>query len=300
VADAFAALTAHRHQIEAQRSAVAAEAAGDLVATLVAAATEQPHMIIEDALCLGLGILLGDADHHPIDDRPGPAHAAWAVTTAAAAAVESALGQPAVQAAWRVLSPVAAILPYPDNETADNAIRRLQSTAAGRALPLLPGPTVTAPVLWTRDRYGSRFAVTAPITTADQPQRWYLWDIDACGHDAFTVDSGYYLTSHAALAAWQAAVGLPAATDTELTEVDDPWLLAGLLPVELGFMRVGGENVEQFAEYHRSKRLAEVVKQATRPPEALPERDGLDAAHGRDRIRRMATCSRHRRPTATE
>jgi len=62
---------------------------------------------------------------------------------------------------------------------------------------------VTGPVLWTRDRYGSRFAVTAPSTTTGQPMRWYLWDIDACGHETFTVHSGFYPTSDAALHDWQ-------------------------------------------------------------------------------------------------
>lgn len=280
LADAFAGMSAYRRHIDARRTAAAAEAARDLVAGLVAARAEQPDMIVEDALCLRLGTLLSEAEHDPIDDRPGPAHIAGALVTAAAAAVETALARADDWSnTWQVLTAVAAILPYPDNEAASEAIARLRNTEAGRALPLPPpGPAVTGPVLWARDRYGSRFAVTAPITTEDQPQRWYLWDIDACGHDAFTVHSGFYPTSQAALAAWQAGVGSPAATDTELAPVDDPWLLAELLPVEQGFMRVGGENVEQFAEYHRSKRLAEAVKQVVRRPEAPPERNGLNAA----------------------
>ncbi len=132
-------------------------------------------------------------------------------------------------------------------------------------------------VLWARDRYGSRFAVTAPITTVGAPVRWYLWDIDACGHQAFTVHSGFYPTPDAALTEWQAAVGQIAAAGTALAPADDPWLVAELLPAELGFMRSGGESVEQFAEYHRSKRLGEAVKQALPDRETQPDR-GVDAA----------------------
>jgi hypothetical protein len=135
---------------------------------------------------------------------------------------------------------------------------------------------VAGPVLWTRDRYGSRFAVVAPITTRDQPVRWYLWDIDACGHQAFTVHSGFYATQAAALSAWHAGVGQIAAAGTELTEVHDPSLLAELLPAEEGLMHTGGENAEQFAEYHRSRRLAEAVKQVV-PLRGTGPEGGLDA-----------------------
>jgi hypothetical protein len=111
--------------------------------------------------------------------------------------------------------------------------------------------------------------------------RWYLWDIDACGHEAFTVHSGYYPSSAAALTGWQTAVGQTASAGTALAPVDDPWLLAALLPVEMGVMRPGGENVEQFAEYHRSKRLAEAVKRAVPRPKARSDAGltaGLTAA----------------------
>jgi hypothetical protein len=177
-----------------------------------------------------------------------------------------------------VLIALAGILPYPLGEAASEAITQLRDTPPGRVLPAIPrGPEVTGTVLWTRDRYGSRFAVAAPITAADQPARWYLWDIDACGHEAFTVHSGFYPTSEAALAAWRTAVGQIASAGAVLVSVDDPWLLADLLPVELGFMRFGGENVEQFAEYHRSKRLAEVVKRAS-PCRGAHQGNGLTEA----------------------
>jgi hypothetical protein len=277
LARALRGLTAHREQVHAGRRSRATTAATELVTDLVAVVANQPDMIVEDALCLRVGTLLSEAEQAPLDDRPGPSHLAPALVTAAAAAVEATTGD-AWRAPWRVLTAVSDILPYPHSEAAADAITRLRDTMGKQVLPAAPpGPTVTGPVLWTRDRYGSRFAVTAPITTADQPERWYLWDIDACGHQAFTVHSGYYPTPEAALTAWQTGVGQTAAAGTELAPIDDPWLLTELLPAEEGLLRTGGENEEQFAEYHRSKRLAEAVKQTLRQRQTRPDR-GLDAA----------------------
>lgn len=279
LADAWRGLTAYRDEVNARRASRAAAAATDLVTDLVAVLANQPDVIVEDELCLRLGMLLREAQQDPVDDRLPPPLLAQALVVAAVAAVEATTGKADARCApRRVLTAVAGILPYPDSEAAVDAIVRLRDAVGGRALPAAPpGPVVTGPVLWTRDRYGSRFAVTAPITTEDQPERWYLWDIDACGHQAFTVHSGFYPTPEAALAAWQAGVGQIAAVGTVLAPVDDPWLLAQLLPVEEGMLRSGGENVEQCAEYHRSKRLAEAVKQAIRQRETRPG-SGLDAA----------------------
>jgi len=130
---------------------------------------------------------------------------------------------------------------------------------------------------WTPEAYASRFGVIAAISPADGPERWYLWDIDACGHKAFTVYSAYYPAPEQALAAWQAGVGELAAAQTALTPVDAPSLLADLMPIEEGFLRAGGEDTNQFAEYHRSKRLAEAAVEAVRPDHHGP-RSGLDAA----------------------
>src|SRR6266704_4593945 len=131
-------------------------------------------------------------------------------------------------------------------------------------------PIVTGPVLWTRDAYGSRFGIAAQVDRAGGPDRWYLWDINACGHDAFTVHSRYHASLAEALADWQVGVGTPAADGTVFAPVDDPGLLDDLLPREQGIMRPGGENVEQFAEYHRARRLAEAVIEAIEP--AGPQR----------------------------
>jgi hypothetical protein len=279
LAEAWRGLTVYREQVNAGRRARAAAVATDLVTDLVAVVANQPDLIVEDAVCLRLGTLLSEAGQAPPDDRPAPSHLASALVTAAAAAVEATTGDTdAWRAPWRVLTAVAGILPYPDSEAAADAITRLRDTVGRRVLPPAPpGPVVAGPVRWTRDRYGSRFAVTAPITTADQPERWYLWDIDACGHQAFTVHSGYYPTPEAALTAWQTGVGPIAAADTALAPVGDPWLLAELLPVEEELLRFGGETEEQFAEYHRGKRLAEAVRHTVRQRETRPGHE-MDAA----------------------
>ncbi len=278
LAEALRNLTAQGDLVRAQRASRAAVLATDLVADLVTVVANQPDVILADVLCLRLGTLLSEAEQAPMADRPGPSDMAQAMVAAAADAVAATVGDAdAWRAPWRVLTAVADILPYSDRMAAVDAIARLRDTAGGQVLPAtLPGPVVTGTVLWTRDRYGSRFAVAAPITMVDQPVRWYLWDIDVCGHLAFTVHSGFYPTPGAALAEWQVGVGDIAAAGTVLAPVDDPWLLAELMPIEDGLLRSGGESAAQFAEYHRSKRLSEAVK-ATQEEKTRPG-GGLDKA----------------------
>ena len=254
-----------------------------LVADLAWAVADQPGMIVTDAVCERLGAVLAEEERSPVDDQVSPHHLAEAMPVAAEAAVMAALTATAGpadawRAPWRVLAALTCVLPYPYTEVVGETITRLRDLPAGRVLPAAPtGPDVTGPVLWTADQYGSRFAVVAPIAAAEESVRWYLWDVDACGHEAFTVHSGYYPSSEAALTAWQTGVGQSASAGAVLAPADDPWLLAELLPTEMGFMRPGGESLEQFSEYHRSKRLAEVVKQAMPRPEARPDA-GLTAA----------------------
>jgi hypothetical protein len=283
LARAFQGLAAYRDQVHRQRASRADTMAADLIADLARAVADQPDVVVTDAVCERLGALLAKDAGSPPDVRVSPDHLAEATLAAAEASVLAALTATTEQAdawrgPWRVLTALTTVLPYPFPDAADETITRLQAMPAGRVLPTLPpGPEVTGQVLWTSDRYHSRFAVTAPIKTAEEPVRWYLWDIDACGHEAFTVHSGYYPSSAAALTDWQTAVGQTASAGTALTPVDDPWLLAALLPVEMGFMRPGGESVEQLAEYHRSKRLAEAAKRAVPRPNARSDA-GLTAA----------------------
>lgn len=257
--------------------------ATDLIADLAQAVADQPEIVVTDALCERLGDLLADDERSPVDVRVGPQHLAEATLVAAEASVVAALTASTERAdAWRgpwsVCTALMSVLPHPFPDAVDEMITRLRALPDGPMLPTGPGgPEVTGPVLWTSDRYGSRFAVTAPITTAEEAGRWYLWDIDACGHGAFTVHSGYYPSSAAALTGWQTGVGRPSSAGTVLAPVDDTGLLAELLPAEAGFMRPGGESLEQFAEYHRSKRLAEAVKRAVPRPNPGSD-DGLTAA----------------------
>jgi hypothetical protein len=271
---AFQGVAAYRDQVHRQRESRAATMATDLIADLARAAADQPDIVVSDAVCGRLGGLLAEDAGSPLDVRVSPDHLAEATLAAAEASVVAALTRITEQAdawrgPWRVLTALTAVLPYPFPDAVDETITRLRALPTGRVLPTVPpGPEVTGRVLWTSDRYGSRFAVTASIMTAEEPVRWYLWDIDACGHEAFTVHSGYYPSSAAALTDWQTGVGQTASAGTVLAPVDNPWLLAALLPVEMGFMRPGGENVEQFTEYHRSRRLAEAVKRAVPRPNA--------------------------------
>ncbi|HKN52837.1 MAG TPA: hypothetical protein VJX66_10065, partial [Amycolatopsis sp.] len=77
-------------------------------------------------------------------------------------------------------------------------------------------------------------------------------------------------------------MGEIAASGTEFAPVDAPGLMAGVLPFEQGAMRAGGESVEQFAEYHRSKRLGELVKQAVPRRGSPPPDRGLVGAAAAD------------------
>ena len=271
LANALTGLAAYRRHVDARKASLAAVAAEALVAELVKLAPVPPDSDLEDDLCAHLGVRLREWADGPIDDRVGPNLFAEAAVTAAAAAVTAALDEVTTEpegwrAPWRVLAATARIVPFPLSETAADAIEHLRDLPGGHVLPKTSdGPTATGEVLWTRDAYGSRFGITTAFSTPNGPDRWYLWDIDACGHQAFTVHSAYYPTPEQALAAWQAGVGRLAAGETIFAPVDDPTLLADLMPAEEGFLRAGGENADQFAEYHRSKRLAEAVIRVVQP-----------------------------------
>jgi hypothetical protein len=72
-------------------------------------------------------------------------------------------------------------------------------------------------------------------------------------------------------------VGGLAAGETTFTPADDHSLLADLMPAEEGFLWAGRENADQFAEYHRSKRLAELAIGAAEPSQRA-QRAEIDAA----------------------
>ncbi|MEJ2855210.1 MULTISPECIES: hypothetical protein [unclassified Saccharothrix] len=260
---AWRELTAAREQAEVRRAAWAEVAATELVADFVRVVADQPDVDVEDALCLRLGTLLGEAARLPVDEDVQPRHIADAVVKAAVAGGADAS---------RVLTAVAGVLPNPYGAAAAAGIAR---NAVGRRVP--PGPRVSGPVLWTRDRYGSRFGVVTPIARADGSERWYLWDLDACGHEVCTVHSRFHPTPEAAVADWRDGVGEIAAAGTEFVPVDDPWLLSQLMAVDPGMHDHGGESEAQFAEFFRARRLAELVKQAVARRGRPPAR-GVDVA----------------------
>lgn len=275
----------YRRQLGGRRASLAAAAAEPMIAELGGLAATRSDSHLEDELCVRIGRTLTELGKGPNDDHVGPNTFAEAVIDAAVEAVGVSLAGPTDgwTQAWRLLTAVAGIVNYPLSERATELIGDLHTRPGGDLLPETPaGPTVTGSVLWTRDAYGSRFGVVAPFRTGDGADRWYLWDIDACGHEAFTVHSRYHATPDEALADWQAGVGTPAADGTVLAPVDDPGLLDDLLPREQGMMRPGGENVEQFAEYHRSKRRAEGVFDAIEP--ARPHRTSAPAALDRTAV----------------
>ncbi|MBB3096471.1 hypothetical protein FHR83_004141 [Actinoplanes campanulatus] len=225
---------------------------------------------LEDELCFRLGPLLTElADRTPADtaellaaaesghldellaksdDYIGPEHFAEALADAVADT-----------GADRVRAAVTAILPSP--------LRERTGLAA-------PGPALGGPVLWTPDRYGTRFAVVAPFAVPDAPVRWYLWDVDTCTVTPLPVHAGFYASPEEALAAWQVGVGPVAAGGTSWRAADDPELLEDVLPALFGLTALGGESAEQHAEYLRCRRLAETVV-ASLPRHPVP-RDRAD------------------------
>jgi hypothetical protein len=290
LANALAGLAAYRSHMHSRRASLAASAAEALVAELAEVALARPQPDLEDELCARLGARLREWADGPFDDHVDPDVFAEAIITAAAAAVREALDEPATgpdgwRAPWQVLAAAARIVPIPLSGTAADAIEHLRDRAGGQVLPKAPdGPTVTGPVLWTRDAYGSRFGITAAFATPDGPDRWYLWDVDACGYRPFTVHSGYVPTAEQALADWQAGVGRHTASDSAFAPVDNPLLLAELMPAEEGLPRPDVVSADQFAEYHRGRRLARTAIEAVGPSErvgrrrhAAPKAD-LDAA----------------------
>jgi hypothetical protein len=250
---------------------LAARDAEPIVAGLVAA--DGSAFWTEDELCRRLGRTLSGQDAASdarrasgtaeILDTYSPDQLLDAVTDAtvqaAFQAVTAADEPPSRNGTWRLLLALARITPHPAAQAAIKTVTDLREHAAS----LLEDPTAatpTGPALWCRDAYGTRFAVTAPFATEDGPDRWYLWDIDACGGDALTVGAGYFPDADPALASWLAAVGPDATSGCRLEPVSDPRLAARLLPDLAGFLHPGGESEEQYAEYHRCRRLAQELR----------------------------------------
>lgn len=278
--DAFAALFPARAELDALRAAHAATVADLFVAGLVEFAPQRADVELEDELCRRLGAHQRQfdelqADERTLDQYVPPDMFLRAVAEASARAVAAALDEAATvpdgwRPPWRVLTAVDAVIPVPEREVTAEAIKALRRHAKARLLPDTPADArMTASVRWARDAYGSRFGIVAPFSRPDGPDRWYLWDVDACGIAPLTVHSGYYATAAEAEAMWRAGVGPAAAGRAEFAPVDDVALLGELLPFA-GGERFGGEDERQLAEYHRSRRLARVVIETAGPPGSRP------------------------------
>jgi hypothetical protein len=203
-----------------------------------------------------------ELDEDELENYPDPDHVFGGVIAAALDAARAAdrdgSDSEAARVPWLLLDTLERITPNRLAAQVQEAIGPLRKRRAGDAAP----PVATAPggpALWTRDVYGSRFAITAPFPGRDGPRRWYLWDVDACGDWVQNISGGYFADADAALSAWKARVGAVAADDSAFGPVDDRDLLSRLLPSDRGELRFGGENARQFAEYHRGERLADEV-----------------------------------------
>ncbi|MDP9799597.1 hypothetical protein J2S43_008109 [Catenuloplanes nepalensis] len=267
-----------RHPLDDQRVASAKPMMTRLVSELVADADADglPGTDLEDALCERWGPLLFAAENRDVAEGFfGPTHAMEALIKAAAAAVRDLPAGPVESTgAWRVFTTVAGVAPETHREQLKAELRDLRKRRRPPVPALPAGPVLAGDVLWARDRYGSRIGVIAPFATAGEP-RWYLWDLDGCGKQVFAVHSGYHATPADALTEWRRGVGDAAAGDAQWSAIDDPATLDDVLPRREGLFRMGGEPAAQFAEYHRGRRLAELVRARHRRPE--PAVPGLDS-----------------------
>lgn len=277
----FGGISENRRRLDARRRRLAGRDATVVVAELLGL----PGFLddVEDQLCLRMGALLsaqsgeGEAqrskDYDPLQAY-GPDHLLDALTaelTTRAEVAAKALAGTSVEeerrqepeGLWRLLAALARIAPHPVPKGLTRALDELGSRlgrAAAGALACEP----QGAALWCRDGYGSRFAVTAPFPAGDDgPDRWYLWDIDVCATDAFTVAAGYHPSSEAALAAWRASAGREATRDAALTPVTGSHFAARLLPDLPDFLHPGGESQAQYAEFHRCRRLAQQLRDSS-------------------------------------
>lgn len=256
-ANPFRELLEHRQRIDEHRTALAAETAGPMIDSLIAAAHERSDDDLEDDFCHRYGMAMAGYEAGPAKDMVNPDDFVRATLSVLDERLRESGGD--VAAVERVLSIVAGVLPAPLGESARGlAAAHLGDEAAQRTVR---GRALTGPALWTHDVYGVRWAVVAPFAAADGTTRWYLWDVDTCGYLAVTVASGFHPSAEDALAEWQQAVG-PAAAAATLTPAIDAETLDSLLSDELEEIRHGGESQAQHTEFLRGRRLGAAVREA--------------------------------------
>ena len=246
-----------------------------VVAELIAA--DQPVTWLEDELCRRLGGFLAAQDakadvlrngalwksgQAPDLDAYGPESLLDAfnevIPVAAVKAIVGVDDPVEKNSTWRLLLALARIVPHPDARIPVGAVEDIRES-----VPWFPEASIdctpTGSALWCRDVYGARFAVTAPFTAAEGPDRWYLWDIDVCSGEPHTVGAGYFAGAEQAFTAWQSAVGPEATSRSRFEPVSDADLAARILPVA-NVTRDGGESEPQLAEFHRCLRLAQELR----------------------------------------
>ncbi|WP_319463885.1 hypothetical protein [Micromonospora sp. RTP1Z1] len=275
LADAFGDLFDHRRKLAEHRTALAGDAARAVIDALVTVAPGRSDDELEDEFCARYGAAMTQFEGGALEDMVNPED----FTHALLAVIDERLHEAAeagadVAVLQRLLTVVAGVLPVPLSESTRDLVA--EHVSAGAAKQVARGRTVTGPVLWARDVYGSRRAVVAPFTSPDGPDRWYLWDVDTCGYEVVAVHSGFYPSAESAWAAWRESIG-QAAAGAALIPVDDAETLGNLLSGEVERLRIGGENEEQYAEFLRSRRLSRTVREAVR------------RARGRTSVRLTAT-----------
>jgi hypothetical protein len=254
----------YRQKLTEHRVGLAGDVAGALIDALIASPGGSDDDL-EDDLCVRYGAAMVHFEDREgaIEDFVNPTDLVGALLSALDRRWHEAAEAGAdVGVLQRVLAVVAGVLPHPLDESAGELVSaHLDASAARR---VARGRALTGPVLWTHDVYGGRWAVVAPFASVAGPDRWYLWDVDTCAHEALTVFSGFHTSAESALAAWRESVGQTATDGVSLSPVDDAETLVNLLPGDADALRTGGEDEQQYAEFLRCRRLGQTVREAAR------------------------------------
>jgi hypothetical protein len=147
-------------------------------------------------------------------------------------------------------------------EAAKAAVVRAKHGLTGEAVTAADPARLAGEPVFARDAYGSRFLLAAPFGYGqDEPDHWYAWDIDVCGHDV-VVGAGVFGSAKEALEEWRDAVGtaasgavLAACPEQAIPVLLDSCLDTGLYPDLVD----GGESRELVRELHRMRQRAHAL-----------------------------------------
>jgi hypothetical protein len=147
-------------------------------------------------------------------------------------------------------------------EAAKAAVVRANRGPTGEAVTAADPAQLAGEPVFARDAYGSRILLTAPFGyVQDEPDHWYAWDIDVCGHDV-VVGAGVFGSAKEALQEWRDAVGTAAsgAVLAACPEQAIPVLLDSCLDARPYADAVdGGEARELVRELHRMRQRAHAL-----------------------------------------